>query len=109
MALGVSLFDAGFEDVDSARIVESFARHFMAHIDAWQRDGFRHVADDYIAHLPHDAAVRRAIDGNGDLLVRPAGKINSVTRPPPPPPHALVPALVAAPEWLDAVSGEPLL
>ena len=35
-----------------ARLVESFARHLMVQIDAWQEDGFGAVAQDYLARLP---------------------------------------------------------
>lgn len=103
VSLGASLVETGFEDVDAGRLVESFSRHFMAHLDCWQRDGFRHGAEDYCARLPRNDAVRRGIDGNGDLLERPAGKVNPVTR------HALAEKLLATPGWMDAASGEPVL
>jgi len=34
--LATTLEEEGFDDAGSARVVESFARHFMVHIDAWQ-------------------------------------------------------------------------
>ncbi|MGL4810299.1 MAG: biotin/lipoate--protein ligase family protein [Beijerinckiaceae bacterium] len=102
VGLGASLADTGFEEIDAARIVEAFARHFMASVDAWQRDGFRHVAETYCARLPEKENTRRGIDSNGDLLERPAGKANPVTR------HALLPHVRARPVWMDE-AGEPVL
>ncbi|MGL4322797.1 MAG: biotin/lipoate--protein ligase family protein [Beijerinckiaceae bacterium] len=103
VSIGASLFDTGFEDADSAKLVESFSRHFMAQIDAWQGDGFRHVAETYCARLADGTDVRRALDVNGDMLERPSGKVNPVTR------HALLPHLMKKPAWMDANSGEPVL
>jgi len=63
----------------SGHIVESFARHFMVAIDAWQESGFGAVAKSYIERLPREQGIRRDIDDNGDLLIRGMGRAE-VTR-----------------------------
>jgi biotin-(acetyl-CoA carboxylase) ligase len=97
--LGAALEEEGFDDLGSGRLVESFARHFMVAVDAWQQEGFRAVAREYIMKLPAEAGVRRDIDENGDLLARRVGKAETDRR-------RLVPAL-AAPSWLDPATGGP--
>jgi biotin-(acetyl-CoA carboxylase) ligase len=74
-ASGVSLLSEGFEMIDTDAIIESFARHLMTAFDRWNERGFEAIARDYLERLPkRNAAERRAIDSNGDLLVRlPAG------------------------------------
>src|SRR5262245_28137385 len=47
--LGAALDEEGFGDPDSGRLVESFARHFMVAVDAWQEQGFAAVASNYLA------------------------------------------------------------
>ena len=95
--LGAALEDEGFDDLGSGRLVESFARHLMVAIDAWQEKGFGEVAKNYLSRLSPEKSVRRDIDDNGDLLVRRAGQVER--RP-------LVPAL-AVPSWLDPATGGP--
>src|SRR5215203_6072138 len=47
-----SALDAeGFDDFGSGRLVESFARHLMVAIDAWQEQGFAALAKNYLARL----------------------------------------------------------
>jgi biotin-(acetyl-CoA carboxylase) ligase len=74
-ASGVSMSSEGFEMIDTDAIIESFARHLMTAFDQWRERGFEAIARDYLARLPvRKAGERRAIDRNGDLLVRaPAG------------------------------------
>lgn len=86
-------------DLGSGRLVESFARHLMVAIDAWQQDGFTDVARSYLSRVAPEKGVRRELDGNGDLLVRRADKTKVERRP-------LVPAL-AQPSWLDPTTGGP--
>lgn len=88
-----ALEEEGFDDAGSARVVESFARHLMLHIDAWQEHGFSTVAKEYLARLIAEKGVRRDIDENGDLLLRRMGKADIDRK-------KLVPAL-ATPSWLD--------
>ncbi len=95
-----SALDAeGFDDLGSGALVESFARHLMVAVDAWQAQGFGEVAKSYLARLAPESGVRRDIDDNGDLLVRRKGKVEAERRP-------LLRAL-AQPSWLDPASGGP--
>jgi hypothetical protein len=96
--LASALEQEGFE-LGSERLVESFARHLMVAIDAWQQDGFGAVARNYLARLAPEQGARRDLDDNGDLLVRRMGKV-AVER------RALVPAL-AVPSWRDPATGGP--
>jgi biotin-(acetyl-CoA carboxylase) ligase len=94
-----ALAEEGFASVMANDIVESFARHFMVAIDAWQESGFGAVAREYLPRLAGEKGLRRDIDEDGDLLVRLAGS-DKVER------RSLAAAL-AAPSWLDPASGEP--
>ena len=97
--LSAALEEEGFDDLGSGALVESFARHFMVAIDAWQESGFGEVAKSYLARLAPESGVRRDIDDNGDLLVRRLGKVDVERR-------SLERAL-AEPSWLDPASGGP--
>jgi len=97
--LSAALEDEGFVDFSSGALVESFARHLMAHVDAWQEYGFPAVAKSYLPRLEPEKDVRRDIDDNGDLLVRRIGK-TAVER------RRLIPAL-AVPTWLDPATRGP--
>lgn len=99
--LSSALEAEGFDDVGAAQIVESFARHLMVTIDAWQTQGFDAVAKEYLQRLARETGVSRRIDSNGDLLIRKVGKAE-VTR------RKLRPAL-ASPSWFDTKSGGPRL
>jgi hypothetical protein len=101
-SIGTSLEVEGFEEIDAGAIVESFIRHFMVHVDAWREHGFKRVARDFLARLPHDTAERRGIDGNGDLLVHLTNANGPAQR------HPLPPALASV-HWFDATTGEPKL
>ncbi len=91
--LVAALEEEGFTDAGSGKLVESFARHLMVHIDSWQEHGFAAVTKEYLGHLPREQGVRRDIDENGDLLLRRVGKVEVERR-------KLLPAL-AKPSWLD--------
>jgi biotin-(acetyl-CoA carboxylase) ligase len=95
-----TLDEEGF-DLTSARLVETFARHLMVTIDAWQQDGFSDVAKNYVARLAPEKGVRRDIDENGDILARRVDNTLVERRP-------LVAAL-AKPSWLDLATGGPFL
>jgi len=91
--LVAALEEEGFTDFTAGALVESFARHLMVHIDAWQEHGFGAVAKEYLQRLPRDTGLRRDIDENGDLLMRRMGKVDvgrKKLRP-----------LLATPSWLD--------
>ncbi|MBX9775380.1 MAG: biotin/lipoate--protein ligase family protein [Xanthobacteraceae bacterium] len=68
--LSAALEDEGFDGLGSGRLVESFARHLMSAIDFWNEKGFGEIEKNYLARLAPESGVRRAIDDNGDLLVR---------------------------------------
>jgi biotin-(acetyl-CoA carboxylase) ligase len=88
-----ALEDEGFDDVSSNRLVESFARHLMFVMDAWQEEGFAAVAKGYLPRLRPESGVRREIDQQGDLIIRRVCRADTERR-------ALVPAL-EAPSWID--------
>ena len=97
-----SLEEEGFGPAEREGVAESFARHLMLHVHTWSECGFGPVANDYLARLPCEEGVtRRAIDGNGDLLLHWAGTPEPERRP-------LLPGLLA-PSWIDARTGGPLL
>ena len=97
----VSLLSEGFELIDTEMLIGSYARHLMTHFDRWKERGFKSVAQDFFARMPaKKAGERRAIDGNGDLLLHapldkgPAERV------------AFLPALQAE-SWYDAENGAP--
>jgi hypothetical protein len=97
--LSTAIEDEGFDEVGSAGVVESFARHLMVQIDAWREFGFQRIARTYLSRLEAEKSVRRDIDDNGDLLVRRMGGAKAERRP-------LVAAL-AKPSWLDPATRGP--
>jgi biotin-(acetyl-CoA carboxylase) ligase len=97
--LAAALDEEGFDDVGSGQLVESFARHMMVWVDTWQEHGFGEIGKNYLTRLRPEKGARRDIDQNGDLVVRRMGA-SAVEH------HSLVDAL-AAPSWLDPVSGGP--
>jgi biotin-(acetyl-CoA carboxylase) ligase len=101
--LSAALEDEGFGELGATRLMESYARHFMVMLDAWQEQGFAAVAKSYLQRLAPETedGIRREIDENGDLLVRRADKAQAERR-------ELVPAL-AAPSWLDPATRGPRL
>jgi len=97
--LVTALAEEGFTDAMSDQVVESFARHFMVAIDAWQEHGFGAVARSYLERLPVEKGLRRDIDENGDLLIRRMGEVE-VER------NKLLPRL-AKPAWFDPAAKGP--
>jgi biotin-(acetyl-CoA carboxylase) ligase len=97
--LSAALEEEGFDELGSGKLVESFARHLMVAVDAWQEKGFSEVAKNYLARLAPEKGVRREIDESGDLIVRRMGKTEAERR-------ALLPALMT-PSWLDPATGGP--
>jgi len=96
--LATALEEEGF-DLDPQRLVESFARHLMAAVDAYQEQGFGDLTKRYLTRLVPEKDVRRDIDENGDLLVRPAGARQAERR-------SLLSALTT-PSWLDPLTRGP--
>lgn len=90
-----ALEDEGFNDLAADRLLETFSRHLMVTLDAWQEFGFSVVAKNYLPRLASEKeeGVRRNIDENGDLLVRRMGKVEVERR-------KLMPAL-SKPAWYD--------
>ena len=91
--LAAALEDEGFDGLGSGRLVESFARHLMSAVDAWNETGFREVEKNYLARLAPESGVKRSIDENGDLLVQRMAAKEQVR-------HSLVSALSRV-SWLD--------
>jgi biotin-(acetyl-CoA carboxylase) ligase len=97
--LVTALEEEGFTDAVSDHVVESFARHFMVAIDAWQEHGFGAVARSYLERLPVEKGLHRDIDENGDLLLRRMGNAE-IER------QKLLPRL-AKPAWFDPAAKGP--
>jgi hypothetical protein len=97
--LATSLEDEGFDDLGPGRLVESFARHLMAAVDAYQEKGFGDLTKRCLTRLVTGKDERRDIAENGDLLMRPAGVHQGERR-------SLLSAL-ATPSWLDPVTRGP--
>ncbi len=102
-ASGVSLLSEGFEMIDTDAIIESFTRHLMTAFDQWNERGFDAIARDYLARLSlNKAGEIRAIDRNGDLLVKPPAGSG------PPDRSSLVDALARV-AWYDRQARGPKL
>jgi biotin-(acetyl-CoA carboxylase) ligase len=101
--LSAALEDEGFDESGAERLMESYARHLMVMLDAWQEQGFAAAAKSYLQRLApeKEKGIRRDIDENGDLLLRRMGKVEVERR-------ALIPAL-ATPSWLDPATRGPRL
>lgn len=98
--LAAALDEEGFEDLQSGQLAESFARHLMTHVDAWQEKGFATIGRAYLSRLPAPAGVSFGLAENGDLLSRtsPTGPVER---------RALTPSLAGNPGWLDPATGGP--
>jgi biotin-(acetyl-CoA carboxylase) ligase len=102
-ASGVAMLSEGFEMIDTDAVIESFARHLMTAFDQWKERGFEATAQNYLARLAMaKAGERRAIDVNGDLLVRSAADKG------PPQRTSIVDALLRA-NWYDRQARGPKL
>ena len=97
-----SLDELGFEAVDAAEIVASFARYFMAGLHEWSESGFGEAARRWLERLPRDAGARLTLAENGDLLVYKGASPEPVER------KSLREAL-AVPSWCDPATGVPWL
>lgn len=94
-----ALEEEGFDDVGGGRLVESFARHLMVAIDAWQSDGFSTIADSYLKRVDRQKGALHALDENGDLLEKWRGQSE--------PDRRSLQTALAAPSWLDPTTGGP--
>ena len=97
--LSAALEDEGFDELASDRLVESFSRHLMTAIDAWQEQGFGEVAKNYLTRLAPEKGARREIADNGDLVVHWMASANTDRR-------SLIDGL-RKPSWLDPKTGAP--
>jgi hypothetical protein len=88
-----ALHEEGFLELNSDRLIESFARHLMSHIDAWQSLGFDAIARDYVRRLAPEKGATATIASNGDLLMQWRGMDKPERR-------SLARAL-ASPTWLN--------
>jgi hypothetical protein len=94
------LEEEGFDRAEHPTLVESFSRHLMVAFDSWSEQGFRAVADAYLARLPKEAGTgRRGIDHNGDLLLHREAGLERIP---------LLPALSEA-AWFDPTTRLPRL
>jgi hypothetical protein len=97
--LVTALGEEGFDDLGSGRLVESFARHFMAALDSWRMGEIATVIKSYLESLHVEKGAIPSLGSEGDLLLRWRGQ-------PEPDRHVLAAAL-GAPSWLDSASGGP--
>lgn len=92
-----SLTQEGFENIEAADVIASFARNFMVALDGWQEKGFAAVARPYLELMPREEGLSRSIAENGDLLERRGGKVDR---------RVFLPALEQA-QWYDAQTKVP--
>jgi hypothetical protein len=120
--LSSALDEEGFDELGSGGLVESFARHLMVAIDAWQEKGFGEVARNYLQRMSppaissdgleaagsgantvfarrKNAGIHAEIAEDGALLVRRTGQA--------PAQRLDLVAALAAPAWLDPSTGGP--
>jgi Biotin/lipoate A/B protein ligase family len=95
--LSAALNEEGFDTLVSDRLVESFARHLMTVLDAWQAQGFAAIAKTYLARLPPAPGARYEIAEDGDLLLHRPGKRH--------PQRRSLAAALRRPSWLDPTTG----
>lgn len=99
--LASALDQEGFGEAGAVQLTESFARHLMRVLDAWQTDGFDGIAREYVTRLVREPNTSRMIADDGDLLVCRIG-IGSTDR------RDLRKSLLL-PSWLDPKLGGPRL
>jgi biotin-(acetyl-CoA carboxylase) ligase len=99
--LASALDQEGFGEAGAVHVTESFARHLMRALDAWQIDGFDGIAREFLGRLARERQTMRAIADNGDLLVRRIGTDRTDR-------HDLKKGLLS-PSWLDLKLGGPRL
>ena len=65
-----ALEDEGFLELNSDRLIESFARHLLSNVNVWQSLGFDAIARQYVERLVVEKGASAALAENGDLLVQ---------------------------------------
>lgn len=99
--LASALDQEGFGEAGAVQVTESFARHLLRNLDAWQTDGFHGIAREFLSRLSGEQQITRAIADNGDLVTSRIGT-NAADR------HELRKSLLS-PSWLDPELGGPRL
>jgi hypothetical protein len=99
LGAGVAMDELGFDDVTPVDLVESFCRHLMLGADEWATKGPKAVVKRWLDRIGVEQGARRAIEPNGDLLIR---RQTGQER------RAFIDALRAC-DWYDAERGEPKL
>ena len=95
--LASALDQEGFGEAGAIQVTESFARHLMLAIDAWEVDGFDGMAHEFLSRLSRERQVSRRIDKNGDLVMHRIGVDKTGRRD--------LKKALAAPSWLDPKRG----
>jgi hypothetical protein len=95
--LASALDQEGFGEAGAIQVTESFARHLMLALDAWQVDGFAGVARKFLSRLAGERQTSCVIDDNGDLLVRRIGTDKTDRYD--------LRKVLATPSWLDLKLG----
>jgi biotin-(acetyl-CoA carboxylase) ligase len=99
--LASALDQEGFGEAGAVQVTESFARHLMLALDAWQTDGFDSIAREFLSRLAREGQTTRVIADNGDVLVRRSGTDQTQRRD-------LRDGLLS-PSWFDPELGGPRL
>jgi hypothetical protein len=97
--LASALDQEGFGEAGAVQVTESFARHLMRALDAWQSDGFDGIAHEFLNRLVCEQNYSRVIADNGDLMTRRIGTDGTDRR-------ALRESMLL-PSWLDPKRGGP--
>jgi biotin-(acetyl-CoA carboxylase) ligase len=99
--LASALDQEGFAEAGAIQVTESFARHLMRALDAWQTDGFDAIAREFLDRLSRERQTMHAIADNGDLMTRRIGTNRADRRD--------LREALASPSWLDPKRGGPRL
>jgi biotin-(acetyl-CoA carboxylase) ligase len=99
--LASALDQEGFGEAGAVQVTESFARHLLRNLDAWQTEGFDGIAREFLSRLSGEQQITWAIADNGDLVTSRIGT-NEADR------HELRKSLLS-PSWLDPELGGPRL
>jgi biotin-(acetyl-CoA carboxylase) ligase len=99
--LASALDQEGFGEAGAVQLTESFARHLMCALDAWQTDGFDGIAREYLTRLVREPNTSRIIADDGNLLVRRIGTDGTDRRD--------LRKSLLSPSWLDPKLGGPRL
>ena len=99
--LASALDQEGFGEAGAIQVTESFVRHLMRALDAWQADGFDGIAREFLSRLSRERQTTHVIADNGDLMTRRIGTSKTDR-------HDLMKGLLS-PSWFDPKLGGPRL